>query len=238
MAFGKGPSSWLKLTSNTVRFFKSPISEGKHDRNALFIKMISFKLDMFPRLAGMQPWNLLLASTMTETGEFPKLSGRSKTKRLSLMKMASRSLSNNSLGTVPSNSLNLRSKNLSDGRRRTTSGNFPANLVQDLPAGQALPINAGHGADLGVIRRGSTVNSGVAAHVGSNPIGCLVARIRQNGLLPSLQGYISISETVIFESKRRVYAHIFSSVAELVSVVEKLALPNVHGFGVGEVPIA
>ncbi|BAT72810.1 hypothetical protein VIGAN_01024800 [Vigna angularis var. angularis] len=90
------------------------------------MRMISLRLDMLPRLWGMQPWNLLLARTMTETGELPKLSGRSKTKRLSLMKMASRSLSNNSRGTAPSNSLNLRSKNLSEGRRRTTSGNLPA----------------------------------------------------------------------------------------------------------------
>ncbi|KAF1883090.1 hypothetical protein Lal_00003272 [Lupinus albus] len=40
--------------------------------------------------------------------------------------MASRSLSNNSFGTVPSNSLNLRSRNFSFGNRNTTAGNFPA----------------------------------------------------------------------------------------------------------------
>lgn len=97
-----------------------------------------------------------------------------------------------------------------------------------------VEINAGNGTDLGDVQSGSTVNSGVTAHVGSNPIGCLVTGIRQNGLLPSLQGYISVSETVIFESKRRVNDDILTSVAELVSVVEKLALFDVHCFGVGE----
>jgi len=79
-----------------------------------------------------------------------------------------------------------------------------------------VEINAGYGTDIGVVQRGSTVHSGVAAHLGSNPIGCLVAGIRQNGLLPSLQGYISVSETVILEDKRRVNGDILSSVAELV----------------------
>lgn len=112
---GSEPKNWLKLTSNTVKFLSIPISSGKQDLNPLFIRMISLRFDMLPRLAGTQPWNLLLARTMTETGEFPKLSGRSNLNLLWLMKMASKSLSNSSLGTVPSNSLNLRSKNFSFG---------------------------------------------------------------------------------------------------------------------------
>ncbi|KAK7409738.1 hypothetical protein VNO78_00007 [Psophocarpus tetragonolobus] len=60
------------------------------------------------------PCNLLLARTMTEIGELP----RTKTKRL-----------NNSLGTFPSYSLSMRSKNLCDGRPRTTSVNLSANLL-------------------------------------------------------------------------------------------------------------
>ncbi|RYR07546.1 hypothetical protein Ahy_B05g074928 isoform D [Arachis hypogaea] len=43
--------------------------------------------------------------------------------------MASRSLSKSCEGTVPSNSLNLRSRNLSLGNRRTTAGNLPANRL-------------------------------------------------------------------------------------------------------------
>ncbi|CAA6666275.1 unnamed protein product [Spirodela intermedia] len=77
---------------------------------------------MLPRLAGRQPLKWLLARTITDTGELPKLSGRSKEKRLWLMKMASRSLSKSSRGTFPSNSLNLMSRNLREGRRRTTRG--------------------------------------------------------------------------------------------------------------------
>ncbi|TYJ32275.1 hypothetical protein E1A91_A05G024600v1 [Gossypium mustelinum] len=91
--------------------------------------MISSRAVMLPRLDGTHPRNLLLANTITETGELPKLSGRLNLKRLWLMKMASKSLSNSSFGTVPSNSLNLKSKNLSEGSLRTTSGNLPANLL-------------------------------------------------------------------------------------------------------------
>ena len=123
---GIGPNSSLKLTSNTVKFFNNPISEGTQDLNPLFIIMISLRLDMLPMLEGTQPWNLLLARTMTDTGEFPKLSGRSKTNLLWLIKIASNGLSNSSFGTVPSNSLNLRSKNLSRGSFKTTCGNLPA----------------------------------------------------------------------------------------------------------------
>jgi len=86
-----------------------------------------------------------------------------------------------------------------------------------------VEINAGDRKDGGVVEGGCTVNSGVVTNIGSYPVGCLVAGIRQNGLLPSLQGYVSVSETVILENKGRVYAHILSSVAKLVYVVEKMA---------------
>lgn len=75
---GNGPTNPLKLKSSTVKFFSNPISGGRHDLSPLFINIISFNLLMLPRLAGTQPWNLLLASTITETGELPKLSGNSK----------------------------------------------------------------------------------------------------------------------------------------------------------------
>lgn len=126
---GMGPNSWLKLTSKTVRFLSFPISGDRQDLKALFIMMISLRLVMLPRPEGTHPWNLLLARTMTDTGELPKLSGRSKTNLLWLMKMASKGLSKSSLGTVPSNSLNLRSRNLSVGRSKTTLGNRPANRL-------------------------------------------------------------------------------------------------------------
>lgn len=117
---GKVPINSLKLKSNTVKFFNRPISAGTQDLKPLFMKIISSKLDILPRLAGTQPWNLLLASTMTETGEFPKLSGNSKENLLWLMNMASSGLSNNSGGTVPSNSLNLISRKINLGKLNTT----------------------------------------------------------------------------------------------------------------------
>jgi hypothetical protein len=85
------------------------------------MNIIWFKVpDMLPKLAGKHPWNLLFAKTITETGELPKLSGNSNWNRLWLIKIASNGLSNNSFGTVPSNSLNLRSKYFSDGSFSTT----------------------------------------------------------------------------------------------------------------------
>lgn len=126
---GNGPTNLLELTSNTVKFFNDPIPGGKQELSPLFIKIISFSLVILPKLAGKHPWNLLLARTMTDTGEFPKLSGSSNLNLLWLIKIASKSLSNSSLGTPPSNSLNLRSKNLSVGSLRTTSGNLPANRL-------------------------------------------------------------------------------------------------------------
>lgn len=107
-----------------------PISAGKQDRSPLFMRMISLSVaDMLPRLAGTQPRSGLCAATMTETGEFPTLSGRSEEKRLWLMKMASRSLSKSAGGTPPSNSLKRRSRYLREGRPMTTAGNFPANRL-------------------------------------------------------------------------------------------------------------
>lgn len=127
ISFGSGPRSSLKLTSSTVSSLSSPISLGKQDLRPLFIRIISFRVfDILPMLAGRHPPKRLFASTITETGEFPMLFGISKRNRLLFMKMASRSLSKSSGGTVPSNSLNRRSRYLRDGRRSTTSGNFPA----------------------------------------------------------------------------------------------------------------
>ncbi|KAL9263090.1 hypothetical protein AKJ16_DCAP26043 [Drosera capensis] len=123
---GNGPCSSLKLTSNTVRFFSRPISSGKQDLNPLFNNKISLSLDMLTMLVGRHPPNWLFATTITDTGEFPKLSGISNRNLLLLIKIASRSLSNNSLGTLPSNSLNLRSRYFNEGSVSTTFGNFPA----------------------------------------------------------------------------------------------------------------
>ncbi|RYR07548.1 hypothetical protein Ahy_B05g074928 isoform A [Arachis hypogaea] len=75
-------SSKAGRAKHLVRFFNNPTSAGKQERKPLFIRIISFSLDMFPMLEGTQPWNLLFAKTITDTGEFPKLSGKSKTKRL------------------------------------------------------------------------------------------------------------------------------------------------------------
>ncbi|KAL9998113.1 hypothetical protein Hdeb2414_s0571g00918451 [Helianthus debilis subsp. tardiflorus] len=118
---GKCPINSLKLTSNTVTSFNNPISSGTQDLNPLFIIIISFNVfDMLPILAGRHPSNLLCPNTITDTGELPKLSGISNMNRLWFIKTASISLSNSSLGTPPSNSLNRISKNFNFGNLRTT----------------------------------------------------------------------------------------------------------------------
>jgi hypothetical protein len=130
MLSGRDPTSLLKLTSKTVRFFSNPISDGRQADKLLFKSMISLRVAaIFPRLGGTHPLRLLLAKTTTETGEFPRLVGISRWNLLLLTKMASRSLSNSFVGSGPSNSLNLMSKYFSEGRWRTTFGNGPANLL-------------------------------------------------------------------------------------------------------------
>ncbi|GER36123.1 receptor like protein 1 [Striga asiatica] len=80
-------------------------------------------------LDGIHPPRLLFARTKTETGEFPRFSGIPNRNRLSFRKRASSFLSNNSLGTPPSKSLNLRSRNFSDGMERTILGKPPTNRL-------------------------------------------------------------------------------------------------------------
>jgi len=79
---------------------------------------------MLSGLEWRQPWNLLLASKMTDIKELPKLLKRSDLNRLWLMKMASNGLSKSSFGTVPSNSLNLKSWNLRCESFKTTPYRF------------------------------------------------------------------------------------------------------------------
>ena len=110
-----------------MRLLRSVSCDGKQDLKPLFMRMISLRFfDMLAMLAGRHPPKWLLASTITETGELPRLSGNPEENRLWLMKMASRFLSKSSGGTFPSNSLNRRSRNLREGNRRTTRGNLPA----------------------------------------------------------------------------------------------------------------
>lgn len=127
---GNDPWSWLKLTSNTSTFFKSPIWGGKQPVRLLFKRMISFKvLAILPILPGIQPPRSLFANTKTETGEFPRFFGIPNLNLLSFKNIASKSLSNSLEGTGPSNSLKRRSKYLSEGKERTTLGKFPTNLL-------------------------------------------------------------------------------------------------------------
>lgn len=90
-----------------------------------------------------------------------------------------------------------------------------------------VEINAGNGTDLGVVQRLRTVNTRVVAHIGSDPVGRELLRIREDGLLPCLQRYVSVSDTVILEDEGWVYGDILSPVTELVPVVEKLAFGSI-----------
>jgi hypothetical protein len=123
---GNEPCKWLKLTSNTVSFLRSPISGGKHPVRLSFKRIISFIVfPIFPILPGIHPPRLLFANTNTETGELPRFSGMPNLNLLSLRKTASRSLSKSWEGTGPSKSLKRRSKYLSVGNDKTTLGNLP-----------------------------------------------------------------------------------------------------------------
>jgi len=101
-----------------------------------------------------------------------------------------------------------------------------------------VEIDAGDGFNVAVIRRRSTVNCGVMADIGSDPIGSEVHRVGKNGLLPCLKSNVSVSKTGVLELEIWVDGDSLSSVTILVSVVKKLAMANVVYFCVGESAIA
>lgn len=101
-----------------------------------------------------------------------------------------------------------------------------------------VEIDAGDCSNVRVVRRPSTVNSGVMADIGSDPISSEVHRVGKNGLLPCLKSNVSVSNTRVFELEIRVDGDSLSSVAILVLVVKKLAMANVVYFCVRESAIA
>jgi hypothetical protein len=128
--FGKIPVNVLEAMSKTVTFPSKPISAGKHPVRSLFRKTISFNVPaIFPMLLGMQPLRLLLATTTTEAGEFPRVSGMVDVNRLLFKNRASKSLLKSSGGSSPSKSLNLRSRYFRFGIPMTTVGNRPTNRL-------------------------------------------------------------------------------------------------------------
>lgn len=113
--------------------------------------------------------------------------------------------------------------------------NEQTKLLWQVPSNVAMvKINPRHCSDLGVVKCASTVNPSVVTNFRSNPIPSEIERIREYSLLPCLQCYISIFDSIVFENQRWVYGDIFTSVTELVPVVKKLPLPYVQGFSVGE----
>jgi hypothetical protein len=123
---GSGPWMWLPLTSNTVSWLSSPTCGGMHPLSSSSMRTISLSVAaILPMDGGMHPPSLLCASTTTDAGEFPRLDGMGRVRRLLLRMMASSVRSKSAGGMGPSNSLNLRSRYLRDGSARTTSGNGP-----------------------------------------------------------------------------------------------------------------
>lgn len=127
---GNGPTNSFELTSKTVTFFNSPISGDKQPFKPAFVIMSSLSVfAIFDKLDGRQPLRLLFANTITETGEFPIFPGRDDLNLLLLTNIASSFKSKRPVGMSPSNSLYRMSRNLSEGRQRTTEGNWPLNRL-------------------------------------------------------------------------------------------------------------
>ena len=128
--FGNIPVNSLLAMSKTVMFPSNPISAGKHPMRSLFKNTISFNvLAILPILLGMQPLRWLLATTTTEAGEFPKVSGIVDVNRLLFKNKASKSLLKSSGGNLPSKLLYLRSRYFKLGIVRTTIGNGPTSRL-------------------------------------------------------------------------------------------------------------
>lgn len=127
---GRTPDKELKLASSTVSSLNDPSSAGRQPVKPLLDRMISFKVDfILPMVFGMEPSNLLLAKTKTETVELPKFSGMLESNRLLFKNKASRSLSKSLDGNGPSKLLNRRSRYLRAGKSRTTEGNRPTSRL-------------------------------------------------------------------------------------------------------------
>lgn len=97
-----------------------------------------------------------------------------------------------------------------------------------------VEIYPGDGTDPAVIRSAGAEHSGVVTDIGSDPVEGDVVGIRENGLLPSLESYVSASEPWILEDERRIYGDVLATVAELVAVVEELSALDESDFVVGE----
>lgn len=108
-------------------------------------------------------------------------------------------------------------------------------LLREVPGDVAVvEVDAGDGADLGVVDGGRAVHARVVAHVRSDPVGGVVLGVRQDGLLPRLEGYVGAPDPWVLELERRVDADVLPAVPVLVPVVQQLALLDVHGLGVAE----
>jgi len=97
-----------------------------------------------------------------------------------------------------------------------------------------VEVDSGDGADLRVVKGLSAENVGVVADIGPHPVEGKVFGIRENGLLPCLQRYVRVLQTVVLEAERGIYGYFFPSVTVLVLVVQKLALLDEGDFGVAE----
>ncbi|KAK3002793.1 hypothetical protein RJ639_018351 [Escallonia herrerae] len=221
---GNEPTILLPLTSNTDALASCVISSGKQPVSSLFEKMISSNvLPILLMLFGMQPFNLLLANTATETGELPRFSGMLDVNRLSFKNKASSSMSNNLGGNAPSKSLYLISRYFRAANPKTTSGKGPtkrllltsnscrsqpvrinvekADICQepkfrDKVTGDVsvVKINTGDNAQAGVIKRLGTEDTIIGTHIRTNPISSHVQRVGEDGLFPFLESNVSSPE--------------------------------------------
>jgi len=115
-----------KIKSCRKQPLSSPTSCRKQPVQSILERTISSRVSaIFAKLGGMQPLMSLLATTNTETGEFPRLSGRVDWNLLLFMERASSFRSKSCGGILPSNSLNLTSRHLRECKKKTTTGNGP-----------------------------------------------------------------------------------------------------------------
>lgn len=110
-----------------------------------------------------------------------------------------------------------------------------AELLREVTGDVAMvEVDAGDGVDLGVVDGGRAVHARVVAHARSDPVGRVVVGVGQDGLLPRLEGYVGVPDPGVLEGEGRVDGDVLAAVAELIPVVEQLALLDVRGLGVGE----
>lgn len=110
-----------------------------------------------------------------------------------------------------------------------------AELVREVSGDVAMvKVDACDDDEVGVGGERGTVDGGVVADIGADPVGGEVLGIGEYGELPGLEGNVGVAEAGVGEDEGGVHRHVLAAPAELVPVREELPAPDETGLHVRE----